>query len=87
MIQEKLDNFIQSRSLQMSIPAAVFEGEFMLRDTDRASGVELAKPHYCRGYGFESGWGGMGVCCDYCVLSGIGLYAGRSTRPEESYRL
>jgi hypothetical protein len=33
MIQEKLDNFLQSRSLQMSIPADVFEGEFILRHT------------------------------------------------------
>jgi hypothetical protein len=43
MIQEKLDNFLQSRSLQMSIPADVFEGEFMLRHIDGASGVEVAK--------------------------------------------
>jgi hypothetical protein len=42
MIQEKLGNFLQSRSLQMSIPADAFEGEFMLRHIDGADGVGVA---------------------------------------------
>jgi hypothetical protein len=29
----------------------------------------------------------MFFSCDYCVLSGRGLYHGPSTHPEESYRL
>jgi len=29
----------------------------------------------------------MSVCCEYCVLSGRGLFVGLITRPEESYRL
>ena len=29
----------------------------------------------------------MFVCCECCVLSGIGLCDGLITRPEESYRL
>jgi hypothetical protein len=29
----------------------------------------------------------MFVCCDYCVLLGIGLCDQLITRPEESYRL
>jgi len=29
----------------------------------------------------------MSVCCECCVLSGIGLNDGPITRPEESYRL
>jgi len=29
----------------------------------------------------------MSVCCECCVLSGIGLCAGLITRPEESYRV
>jgi len=29
----------------------------------------------------------MFVCCEYCVLSGRGIYYGFITRPEESYRL
>lgn len=43
MIQEKLDNFLQSRSLQMSIPADVFEGKFMSRHIDGADGVGVAQ--------------------------------------------
>ena len=31
--------------------------------------------------------GGMDVCCECCVLSGIGLCDELITRPEESYRL
>ena len=31
--------------------------------------------------------GGMGVCCECCVLSGRGLCDELITRPEESYRL
>jgi hypothetical protein len=29
----------------------------------------------------------MFVCCECCVLSGLGLCDGLITRPEESYRL
>jgi len=29
----------------------------------------------------------MFVCCEYCVLSGRGLYEELITRPEESYQL
>jgi len=43
MIQEKLGNFLQSRSLQMSIPADAFEGEFMLWHIDGADGVGVAQ--------------------------------------------
>jgi hypothetical protein len=31
--------------------------------------------------------GGMGVCCECCVLSGRGLCIGLITRPEETYRV
>jgi len=36
--------------------------------------------------GFES-LQGMDVCCEFCVLSGRGLYDELTTRTEESYRL
>ena len=31
--------------------------------------------------------GGMDVCCECCMLLGIGLCDELTTRPEESYRL
>jgi hypothetical protein len=30
---------------------------------------------------------GMDVCCEFCVLFGIGVCDGPITRPEESYRV
>jgi hypothetical protein len=42
MIEEKLDSFLQSRNLQMSIPADVFEGEYVLRQIDGVGIAQLA---------------------------------------------